>query len=71
MNRLENMQDLLEQSLEDLTDILGHSGNAKDLYESLHGNVCPLSDQQSASNKDKMKGSRFKSGKSKPPIGTK
>ena len=67
MNRLENMQDLLDQSLEDLTEILGHSGNAKDLFESLHENVCPKDDQLSANAKMKAKGSRFKSGKSKPP----
>ena len=67
MNRLENMQDLLDQSLEDLTEILGHSGNAKDLFESLHENVCPKDDQLSANAKTKAKGSRFKSGKSKPP----
>jgi len=68
MNRLENMQDLLEQSLEDLTEILGHSSNAKDLYECLHENLCPPDEQQSANSRAKQKGSsRFKSEKSKAP----
>ena len=65
MNRLENMQDLLDQSLEDLTDILGHSSNAKDLYNCLHESLCPQDEQQSSNNKAKLKGSRFKSEKSK------
>ena len=65
MNRLENMQDLLDQSLEDLTEILGHSSNAKDLYNCLHESLCPQDEQQSSNNKAKLKGSRFKSEKSK------
>jgi DNA excision repair protein ERCC-4 len=64
MNRLENMSDLLEQSLEDLTEILGHSGNAKELYDCLHENLCPV-EEQSAANKAKSKGARFKTGKAK------
>ncbi len=65
MNRVEDMEDLLNRSLEDLTEILGHSSNAKELLDSLHGNLLPL-DEQNANQKVKSKGtSRFKSGKSK------
>ena len=60
-----DMQDLLDQSLEDLTEILGHSSNAKDLYNCLHESLCPQDEQQSSNNKAKLKGSRFKSEKSK------
>ena len=68
MNRLEDMNDLLERSEEELTEILGHSANAKELYESLHGNLLPL-DQQAANQKAKSKGtSRFKTSKPKAPI---
>ena len=69
MNRVEDMEDLLNRSLEDLTDILGHSINAKELIDSLHGNLRPL-DEQAANQKTKSKGtSRFKSGKGKAPAG--
>jgi len=67
MNRLEDLNDLLERSEEELTEILGHSANAKELYESLHGNLLPL-DQQTANQKSKSKGtSRFKTNKPKAP----
>jgi DNA excision repair protein ERCC-4 len=64
MNRLEDMSDLLDQSLEDLTEILGHAANAKELYEGLHGNLCPL-EEQGNKNRAKSKGSRFKTAKGK------
>lgn len=63
MNNVEDLADLLNRSVENLTEVLGHSQNASELYEALHNNVLPA-DETNAKTKTKSKGdTRFKSTK--------